>query len=365
MPKPHLLLLISVMLIACNSQSAGSNNETSATRDTMQASNDKQPPGDILKLIKRQVIDREGTGLIASTYLLPADWTVEDRLYWETSDASLPIRFKAILKSPKYDMAIQIFPDVRSVWSSGPAGTSGYPPPMDILSGIKALITQERPGINFTVVSAKVLSDQSQPAYGGSQRNSSGVVRIEYDINGHVFEEEFYANLDVVHVVTPSMMGNMESYAWAAGSLYACKAIKGKLEECRKISQTIANSAQWTKPFFNRVMQVTQLLSDQVYAQIYQAEQISKIISQTNDQMIANIEASYRTANETYDRTNQNFSDYMRGVDRYSEDGTEVQLPSGYDNAWVNDRGEYLLSTSPGFNPGVDIGGNWRELGKR
>lgn len=126
----------------------------------------------------------------------------------------------------------------------------------------------------------------------------------------------------------------------------------------------MANSVIITKEFFNRYVQVVQLLSNQVYASIYQAGQISKIISQTNDQMIANIDATYRESQAASDRTNQNFSDYIRGVDRYEEGGTEVQLPSGYSSAWVNDKGEYLLSSSPGYNPADDFYGNWKALRK-
>ena len=107
-----------------------------------------------------------------------------------------------------------------------------------------------------------------------------------------------------------------------------------------------------------------QLLSNQVYQQIYQAGQISRIISQTNDQMLANIDASYQQTQQTYDRINNQFSDYMRGVDRYSDGSTQIQLPSGYQNAWMNDRGEYLLSNTQGYNPNTELSGAWKALQK-
>lgn len=319
-------------------------------------------PKDILKLVQRQVVDKEGTGLVASTYLLPSDWTVQDRLYWEYSDATLPVRFKAILQSANGDMGIQIFPDVRAVWSSGPSGVSGYQPPSDIITGMKELIRQERKGKNVTYVNQKVLLNQSQNTQQGKQNVQAGVITVTYEDNGRTVEEEFYAKLDIAAMSTPSMMGNMTSVIWAASGMYACKAVTGKLDDCRKIAQTVASSARITKPFYNRLAQVIQLLSDQVYARIYQAGQISKIISQTNDQMIANIDASYRQSQQASERTNDQFSDYIRGVDRYSDGGTEIQLPSGYDNAWINDRGEYILTNTSGWNPGTDFNGNWKQL---
>lgn len=328
----------------------------------MNQENHTTQPKDILKLTQRQVMDKEGTGLVASTYLLPSDWTVQDRLYWEYNDATLPIRFKASMRSSDAQMGLQIFPDVRAVWSSGPSGVSGYRPPTDIISGMKDLIKTERKGKNITYVTQKVLFNQSQNSNQGRQNTQGGVIEVSYDENGHTVVEEFYAKLDVTEMTTPSMMGNMVSVVWAASGMYACKAVEGKLDDCRKIAQTVSSSARITKPFYNRLLQIIQLLSDQVYAQIYQAGQLSKIISQTNDQMIANIDASYRQTTAAAERSNNQFSDYIRGVDRYSDGGSEIQLPSGYDNAWINERGEYILTNTAGWNPGTDFNGNWKQL---
>jgi hypothetical protein len=41
---------------------------------------------------------------------------------------------------------------------------------------------------------------------------------------------------------------------------------------------------------------------------------------------------------------------------------SRVELSTGYQGAWTNGLGDYLLSDSPGFDPGRDLGGNWREL---
>jgi hypothetical protein len=64
------------------------------------------------------------------------------------------------------------------------------------------------------------------------------------------------------------------------------------------------------------------------------------------------------------DRINQQFSDYMRGVDRYSDGESQIQLPSGYSSAWVNDKGEYILTDTEGWNPGTEFMGNWKQLEK-
>ncbi len=359
-----------VMLSACGQSPASKTYEKN--QSTQKASDKKMnsAKADVMKFIKHEVKDEEGTQMVASTYLLPADWKVQDRLYWEYRDPTVPIRYKGILKSGDGSMTIQSYPDVRASWYTGPSGTNGYGPPSDILTGLKDLITSERKGLNIRYTEQKIVSNNKpQSSYQqGSQAIASsqaGFVRMEYEENNQTFEEEFYGQLDITDMQTPSAMGNMESIIWGASSLYSCKAPKGKLEECRKVALTAESSARLTLPFYNKLVQVIQLLSNQVYQQIYQAGQISRIISETNDQMIANIDASYRQSQQASEHTNNQFSDYMRGVDRYGDGDAQIQLPSGYQNAWVNDRGEYLLSNTQGYDPNTELNGNWKTLEKK
>jgi hypothetical protein len=95
-------LVLAIAIASCNSSGANTQSgEADLTNpdEVMSETTNREPTGDVLKLVKREVVDREGTGMVASTYLLPADWTVEDRLYWEYNDPTLPIRFKATFQS--------------------------------------------------------------------------------------------------------------------------------------------------------------------------------------------------------------------------------------------------------------------------
>jgi hypothetical protein len=365
--KHAIILFACVASTAIGCGQSPAPNQKQATIKPMTAA--KQSTAVVFKLSKHQVLDREGTGMVASTYLLPADWSAQDNLYWEYRDPTVPIRYKGLLQNSDKTMAIQSYPDVRASWYTGPSGSGGYHPPSDILTGMKDLIKAERRGKNVVYIDQKILSNNPQRGQQqGSQTSSlsqTGVIHVQYEENGQPYEEEFYGQLDVSNVATPSAMGDMVAIIWGAGSLYSLKAPKGKLEECRKIAQTVKASARLTKPFYNKLAQVIQILSNQVYQQIYQAGQLSRIISKTNDEMIANIEASYQQTQQASDRVNANFSDYMRGVDRYSDGGTNVQLPSGYGHAWANDRGEYLLTNTAGYNPGTDLNGTWKELNKK
>jgi hypothetical protein len=370
---------ITLLIFICMLSIASSCGQTTDKTSPQQKINDKKvstnpkkviPAGEYLKLTKHEIMDREGTGMVAFTCLVPEGWTVRDKLYWEYNDATLPIRYQGTFENSKNKMLIKSYPDTRAVYSNGPTGTSGYPPPRGAIPGLKEMIRRERNGIQYRISHEKLISNpppQTQYVQGMpvETHTQSGVVRIEYSENNQVMEEEFYGQLDISNSVSQGVV-TLYSTIWAATNLYSVKAPKGKLDDCRKIAMTIKASSRATLPFYNKFIQVTKLLSDAVYARIYQAGQISKIISQTNDQISKSISDSYWQTQKTYDRTNTQFSDAMRGVDRYN-DGSQilVQLPSGYDNAWVNDRGEYLMSMSNGFDPNTTLTGNWKQLERK
>ncbi|MBK8954041.1 MAG: hypothetical protein IPM34_00595 [Saprospiraceae bacterium] len=322
-----------------------------------------------LKLKTHQVIDRDGSGMVALTGLIPESWSAKDQLYWEYNDATLPIRYKGKFISPSGDMAIEIYPDARSSFSSGPMGTSGYPPPQDAVSGLKDFVQQNRGRFPYQILDAKMISrsgpvDQYVQGTAFRTHSQSAYVRIGYIENQKEMEEEFYGVLEVTNSQSQGVV-TLNSIFWSATGLYSCKAPKGKLDKCRQIALTLKSSAKLTLPFYNKFTQVVQLLSDQAYQRIYAAGQISRIISQTNDQISKSISDSYWQTQKTYERTNQQFSDALRGVDRYHDGSAAVQLPSGYSNAWVNDRGEYLLGESSSFDPNQLGIGNWRSLERK
>ena len=163
------LTCISILLFACAQPTSNQVGQKSPEANLFSQNQSIEKPPEVLKLVKHEVIDKEGTGMVATTYLLPEGWTVDDRLYWEYQDATVPIRYKSIMESPDGDMTIQIFPDVRSSWNTGPAGTYGYQPPADFISGMKYLIETERKGKDIRYTDQKILFNQNQNTANGHQ----------------------------------------------------------------------------------------------------------------------------------------------------------------------------------------------------
>ena len=86
-----------------------------------------------------------------------------------------------------------------------------------------------------------------------------------------------------------------------------------------------------------------------------------------NDEVTDRIRQSYDTQNRMHDRVFQQWSDATLGVETYSDPagGGDIRLPGGYNHAWINRNGEYIVSDNPNFNPNVGSNLSWEELRKK
>jgi hypothetical protein len=74
----------------------------------------------------------------------------------------------------------------------------------------------------------------------------------------------------------------------------------------------------------------------------------------------------FQKRQETMDHVNANWDQYIRGVETYQGpfDKAPVELPSGYNEAWANANGEYIVSNDANFNPNKGSNVNWQRMNK-
>ena len=74
----------------------------------------------------------------------------------------------------------------------------------------------------------------------------------------------------------------------------------------------------------------------------------------------------YENQSKSEEHTSTQYSQYQRGVETYRNPSTgdTVDLDNQYGHAWVNNRGEYLLSDQTGFDPNAVAGNTqiWQQL---
>jgi hypothetical protein len=162
------------------------------------------------------------------------------------------------------------------------------------------------------------------------------------------------------------MSGMTTNTMWGVNYIGSFRAEKGKLDASSKILKTISDSVTLNLEWFNKYVQVIEYLIKMNIQQIKSMGQLGSIIAQTGEEIRQENLDLYYEREATNDRISNQFSEYVRSVDSYFNPLEEknVELPTGYDNVWVNNLGEYVLSDNPNYNPNVGNNQNYQRLEK-
>jgi hypothetical protein len=322
--------------------------------------------------------DERMIGGEAAQMLMPADWKLEGGVRWRIHPA-LPayLAFKAT--SPSGLEILEVLPTQPFVWTEG--GIPFFPPgsiylgnevaaPVtDPVAFIKQyVLTRFRSGLSqpqivateeLPKVAAAVAAANQEP--GVSKTFRAVRVRLEYRQRDRLFEEDIYC------VLTTAWIPMVESMFWGTERTYSFKAEKGKLDEKAKLFQTMAASFRPNLQWFNKYMQLVDVLVKAQLQQIRQAGELSRYIAKTSEEISDIRRQAYEYRQASQDRISANFSQYIRGVDEYRSPGENrtVELPSGYKQAWSNPLGEYIVSDNANFNPNIGSNSHWERLERK
>jgi hypothetical protein len=337
----------------------------------------------VVRFRKVTVSDRRDMiGGEAFSFLAPVDWKVDGGVFWR-AHPTMPATVAMRVSNPKGLEQLECFPTVAFSWGGYLGPGTMFPPGANYLGNevqppVRNAITylQERqvPRARAEVKARFIKSEelpklaeaarQAEPGAGagGPQMSfTAGRVRLEYEVGGTEVEEDLYCVLNSMSLP----MGNMTIQI--ADKLYALRAPKGRLDDATKVFQTMINSTQINLEWYNKYVQLVQVLTQAQMNQIRAAGDLSRYISRTSSEISDMMRQSYEQRQASQDRINENWSQYMRGVDEYYNPAEQraVELPSGYKNAWVNGSGEYIVSDRLDFNPAVELEGNWQKLERK
>ncbi len=310
-------------------------------------------------------------GQEACRLLIPADWHGSGRVDWRfhpqypagiALQASNPTAPEAVFSYPM----LPFVAGVRHLPLGGRyLGNEVRPYPGDIAGYVRFyLLPRFRPEIrNAHVLGVETMPEWAQTALGVQDARRSGIraqaeagrVRIAYTLKDQPVEEEFFVMLDSLYI--------LGLHYWGAEWATSVRAAPGQLDGVRRIQQVMVSSFRLNLSWFARERQAAATFEQMLYREQEAIMNTSRIIAQTNGHITDVIRDSYEKRQAALDRVNARFSEYIRGVDTYqAPDGHPVELPSGYRHAWVNNRGEYVLSDNADFIPNVRLGGDWHPL---
>lgn len=332
-------------------------------------------------------VDHQGIGMEAFRFLIPAEWEFEGGVHWLLNNPGMPavIAFRAY--NPQGEEMFEVFPNISCYWTNNPMVTAMFPvgslyygnevrPPAPVLQVLQELVIPryrgQMPGLQ--IVQQEHLPELAQKLQAGSPAAPTGVtsadgarVRIRYRHGDREVEEDIFGVVEVSRVAMPMMFGMMENIFWMAEYLFSFRALADQLDKLSDTFMAIVRSFRLNPQWYGRYMQVSQFMIQNQIQQIHHIGEISRIISRTSAQISDMMMDSYYQRQETMDRLATQFSQTIRGVDEYYDPFEErgVELPGGYNYAWSNTLGEYILTDDPNFNPNIGSNLNWEQMERR
>jgi hypothetical protein len=355
-----------------------------------------------LRLKRAEIIDRHGfeKPLPAMSVLIPVGWTFEGevKLAQRVGDPADLVKLVFRTASPDGRLAIELFPSWNWSWVDDPmmrqaiqnqdamaaqlgrARTEMMPPmtARDFLS--KVAVPRLRPGAKLLgiepipdldqALQSQVKQAEALAAQAGLQtrlRADQARARIQLP-SGKLPAEEWitavvFTRASAMPTMTPATGQMVQSamYQSSAESLYGLRAPPGELPAHEKLFRTVLSTVRVDPAWQARVTQVQATMQA---TQLQGARDRSRIIAQSAEDTRRSIREGYEARQKSADRNAERWSDAMRGLQTYRNPttGEDVKLSNQYAHAWASGNGEYVMSDTPGFNPGQVLQGNWTEL---
>jgi hypothetical protein len=202
-------------------------------------------------------------------------------------------------------------------------------------------------------------------------------IRIRYDLAGKQMEEDIFCVVSKVVTRTGSRLSMQENIFWTAEALYAFRASAGHLDAvgqaCMASVKSFRMNPQWlqacraeSQRILNMRAMMAKMMQQMAANQrrsLQQLGDLSRSISDAGDSIMD----GYFERSAAYDRMGERYSEAIRGVDSYIDPTSDYspQLPGGYDHAWGNGLGEYIVSNDHLFDPNLNSTMNWQSLERR
>lgn len=313
--------------------------------------------------------------------LAPKGWKVEGGVVW-SGDPALPARSSFRFFNPNGSEELNFFPTRSFFWTNSQLALTTNPPgalrfgtrvakPVSLHEAFtRTIIPAARKGMKgMTVVGEEKVPELAElakglPAQGVDTSAEAGKMRIVYSDKRGEMEEEFYGAVSQFVTLLPGAGGGSFTNYWYIDYVFSFRDEKGKLDSRSKIFQTMIYSMKTNPRWFAKVVNVKELLVQRYIRGIKAVGSMGKMIADAGSQMREDQQRAWEHRQSANDRIVNNFSDHIRGVERYNNPraGKDVELPAGYGNAWSNNLGEYIVTESPGYNPNIGSNQHWEQL---
>ncbi len=352
-----------------------------------------------MKMVR--VMDPEGWGQPVEAFrlLIPSDWKTEGGVRW-VADLGCPsniIRLQFRATAPDGLTGIEFLPNYT--WTSsddpmmqqilqqqaqsrmgcafGPAAGA-----VDFLRQVlvpqfrrdaRLLSAEPLPGATKELQQSLAAINQQYAAHGLQSMSTGDVgrVRLAYKIGPREVEEwisaSVVANVSAGMNAAAMMQGNYtattRNYQLTGQDILAMRAPKGQLDSNGALFSLIFKSVQLNPHY---IAAVTQFYANIGRINAQANAERSRIWREAQSYIDKTRRETYEYQQRTQDRISEQFGQMVRGVETYVDprSNERVELSSGYQHAWSNGRGEYILTESGNFDPRVVLQEDWTLMKK-
>jgi hypothetical protein len=331
-------------------------------------------PGVQLKFEPWYVTDPMANDVVAMTWLAPDGWVAEGGVQW-LHEWRVLAQLHTHVSDPTTGLAIEWLPLQNFIFFEPVAGLP--PPPIGGNYQGKAYVPPPNDPLQFVadmwmsgplahLQGARVtkldqvpaVADEFVRSYGGPATSNAFRIRYEFTTaSGALWEEDvFFAWL------FPA--GDLP-ILWFVNFAYTVRAPAGMIDANAGIVSTVVSSRTTTPEWEGTYRLVNQLFTERIQQQLADTRAFGELLNQYRNESQALQAQVVAERQASQDRIAELRANTLAGVDNYVNpyDRSVVQLPSTWSSYWVNDKGEYIVSDTIGFDPNsVPNIGVWQQL---
>jgi hypothetical protein len=327
-----------------------------------------------MKFVRQSVRDPAAGNVEAFVFLQPVGWQSEAAVEWTPAWSTLAFMRTRVV-DPKSGLTIEFLPYQNFIWFQAPGGFQAarggnyqgkmyWPPIKDPQEFVRKFwIPKTLPHL----AKAKLVRKESVPKmaaefkrrFGGPATASGHRLRYEFERDGKTWEEDVQFGL--------LFSGSAQLTTWYVNFATSVRAPKGEIDRLAGIASTVIASRTST-PEWDATFQIVQRLFNQgQQQQIADTAALGRMMTQYRNESAA----LQKQVTEERQASQDRMADYRRetlgGIETYRDQVNHalVEMPAGWKDYWVNEKGEYLLSDQAGFNPNMGSVRTWKKMERR
>ena len=355
-----------------------------APQKAVQAAALKGPlPKGAVRVKRVKIMDEHGfeKPMVATTLMIPADWSYEGGIVWGGQGAPCGVNYNVTFeaKSPDGKSGVAIIPQETWYWSSMGANQQNcaYIKITSVQEYLQNIIVRARPGARILdfrrrpdIEKEYAQINQQSDMYGLHSRSwiESGEALIGYQEDGVDMRETIVSAVMLFQYVSDSMNGvpGFQNINGASLPGFAMRAPNGQLDFtlAEAIRKSPVNNPAWDAKIAQFNANIARINAKGARDRAQTAADTSRMIAKTGDEIREMQMDSWKRQQDSSDYIQRESSEALRGVETYNDPyyGGTVELDNTYNDAWQLDDGSYVLSNDALFDPNVDLGVNAQKL---